>query len=127
MFKRIDHIEIVPSNIEKSMDFYTNILDFKLKNRHQVKVPPLKEVIYLELNDTVLELLAVEGLSPKSIQPWQVGYRMMALEIEDMDKIIEYLKNKEVEITWGPVDLGRSIRAEIKDPDGLPIELRQWK
>lgn len=127
MFKRIDHIEIVPSNIEKSMDFYTNILGFKLKNRHQVKVPPLKEVIYLELNDTVLEFLAVEGPSPKSIQPWQIGYRMMALEIEDMDKIIEYLKNKEVEITWGPVDLGRSIRAEIKDPDGLPIELRQWR
>jgi len=31
-----------------------------------------------------------------------------------------------VEITWGPITLGKSKRAEIKDPDGLSIELRQW-
>jgi len=28
--------------------------------------------------------------------------------------------------SWGPVTIGKSIRAEIKDPDGFPIELRQW-
>jgi hypothetical protein len=26
-----------------------------------------------------------------------------------------------------PVDLGHSLRGEIRDPDGLIIELRQWK
>jgi glyoxylase I family protein len=31
-----------------------------------------------------------------------------------------------VPITWGPVNLGDSRRAEIHDIDGLPIELRQW-
>ena len=26
-----------------------------------------------------------------------------------------------------PVDLGYSFRGEIRDPDGLILELRQWK
>jgi glyoxylase I family protein len=26
-----------------------------------------------------------------------------------------------------PVDLGDSFRGEIRDPDGLILELRQWK
>lgn len=51
---------------------------------------------------------------------------MMALEVDDMDKAVEILTDKGVAITWGPVTLADSKRAEIKDPDGLPIELRQW-
>lgn len=51
---------------------------------------------------------------------------MIALEVEDMEKVIKYLTSKGVGISWGPVTLGKSQRAEIKDPDGLSIELRQW-
>ena len=51
---------------------------------------------------------------------------MIALEVEDMNKTIEYLKSQGVEITKEPVALGKSKRAEMKDPDGLSIELRQW-
>ncbi len=51
---------------------------------------------------------------------------MFALEVEDMDEAITYLKSKGVVISVEPVNLGKSKRAEIKDPDGLTIELRQW-
>ena len=125
MFKRIDHVEIVPRDFEKSLQFYTGILNFKVKERVKVDVPPLQEAIYLVLNDTMLELLSVKNPSPLQEQ-WQVGYRMMALEVNDMDKALEYLRSKGIEPSWGPVNLGKSKRAEIKDPDGLAIELRQW-
>ncbi len=61
-----------------------------------------------------------------SANPWQTGYRMMALEVADMDRALDYLAGKGVAVTWGPVTLGSSKRAEIQDPDGLSIELRQW-
>jgi predicted enzyme related to lactoylglutathione lyase len=51
----------------------------------------------------------------------------MALEVDNIDKTIEFLKSKNVPITWGPIDIGDSFRAEIKDPNGLTIELREWK
>lgn len=126
MFKRIDHIEIIPRNIEKAIGFYTGILGFKIKQRQKVEVPPLEEIVYIELNDSVIELMQVKNPASAPQNPWQVGYRMIAIEVEDMDKVVKYLESKGVEITWGPVTLGKSKRAEIKDPDGLSIELRQW-
>ena len=126
MFKRIDHVEIVPRDVDVTVDFYTRILNFKLKERKKIDAPPLAEVIYLELNDTMIELVSVQNPSPKSADPWQIGYRMFALEVEDMDEAITYLKSKGVVISMESVNLGKSKRAEIKDPDGLPIELRQW-
>ena len=127
MFKRIDHVEIVPHDLEKSLAFYQNILGFKLKNRVPVDAPPMKEVIYLVLGDTMIELISVEGPKMKSQEPWQVGYRAMALEVEDMEEAIRFLREKQVEITREPVDLGTSLRGEIIDPNGLMIELRKWK
>ncbi|MBW2028294.1 MAG: VOC family protein [Deltaproteobacteria bacterium] len=127
MFKRIDHFEIVPSDEERTVDFYTNILNFKIKFRKEVDAPPMKEVIFLELGDTVLELISAREPAPKQEDPWHVGYRGLALEVWSMDDVVEYLRDKGVEVANGPVDLGTSIRAEIRDPDGLVIELREWK
>jgi len=126
MFKRIDHVEIIPSDFEKSIGFYTEVLGFIVKQRLNVAAPPLVEIAYLELGGTVLELMRVPDAACATTEPWSIGYRMMALEVEDMDQAIEYLAGKGVAITWGPVDLGKSKRAEIHDTDGFPIELRQW-
>ena len=127
IFKRVDHVEIVPGDPERTIDFYTGILNFKIKSRNAVKKPPMQEVIYLELGDTVIEIISVDNATPKSEAPWQVGYRGIALEVENMAEAVEYLKGKSIDIAVEPVDLGGSFRGEIRDPDGLIIELRQWK
>lgn len=126
MFKRIDHVEIIARDFDGAIGFYTEVLGFTVKQRMPVAAPPLEEIAYLQLGDTVLELMRVPEAAPVSAEPWCVGYRMMALEVEDMDRAIEYLAGKGVAVTWGPVTLGTSKRAEIRDPDGFPIELRQW-
>lgn len=126
MFKRIDHIEIIPQDFDRSTTFYTEALGFTLKSKIAVSAPPLEEVAYLALGDTVLELMRVSDAALATNEAWTIGYRMMALEVEDMDQAIAYLAGKGVAVTWGPVTLGTSKRAEIHDLDGLPIELRQW-
>jgi glyoxylase I family protein len=73
----------------------------------------------------VLELLRVKDPS-SSLDSWHARYRMMALEVKDMDKAVEYLASKGVALTWGPAILGKLKRAEINDSEGFPIELRQW-
>ncbi len=127
MFKRIDHVEIVPMNAEKTIDFYVNIIGFKIRSRNIVKMPPMKEIIYLELGDTIIEIISADDPMPKSEAPWEVGYRGIALEVEDMTKATDYLEGKGIPIVREPVDVGDSFRGEIRDPDGLMIELRQWK
>jgi glyoxylase I family protein len=127
MFKRVDHAEIVSRNAEVTIDFYVTILGFRIRSRNEVKMPPMREVIYLELGDTVIEIISVDDPKPKSEALWEVGYRGIALEVEDMAKAVDYLKGKGIAIAVEPVDLGDSFRGEIRDPDGLIIELRQWK
>lgn len=127
MFKRIDHVEIIPRNAERTIRFYTDILGFRVTSREAVNVPPLKEVIYLKLGDTTIEVMSVDDPKPGAEPPWQIGLRAIALEVEDMAKAVEYLKARGIDMSLAPVDLGNSYRGEIRDPDGLIIELRQWK
>jgi glyoxylase I family protein len=56
----------------------------------------------------------------------RLGYRMMALEVDDMQRALDELKAKGIEPSWGPMVRPSYARAEIRDPDGNSIELRQW-
>jgi catechol 2,3-dioxygenase-like lactoylglutathione lyase family enzyme len=126
LFTRIDHVEILPSDFDRSIAFYQDVLEFRLVSRMPVEAGPLKEIAYLKLGDTVIELLNMENPAPAP-SLMTVGYRAIALEVESMEAAIAYLHERGIAVTWGPVDLGVSIRAEITDPDGLTIELREWK
>jgi catechol 2,3-dioxygenase-like lactoylglutathione lyase family enzyme len=39
MFKLIDHVEIVTDQPERTIEFYTAVLGFKVKSRDQVQPP----------------------------------------------------------------------------------------
>jgi hypothetical protein len=43
-----------------------------------------------------------------------------------MENALDYLKTKGIECSWGPRVRERYARAEIRDPNGHSIELRQW-
>jgi catechol 2,3-dioxygenase-like lactoylglutathione lyase family enzyme len=127
VFKRIDHVEIIPLDTNATLAFYTDVLGFEIKERTPVPAPPMREVIYLTLADTMIELVIVDGPSELAESPWQAGCRLIALEVEDMQAAVEYLASKGVTVSRPPVDLGDSWRAEILDPNGFSIELREWK
>jgi glyoxylase I family protein len=126
MFKRIDHVEIAPSDIERSIDFYTGVLGFHMKERIHLGLPELKQVVYLGLGDSTLELLDYDQPAPPDLSV-RVGYRLMAIEVDDMQEALASLAEQGIEPSVPAMDVGGgSLRAEIVDPDGLPIELRQW-
>lgn len=129
MFKRIDHIEIVTDQPDRTVQFYTEVLGFKVRARDRVDRPPVViNLVYLELGGTSVELISYEGgsVAPAPANE-HLGYRMMALEVEDMQTVIAYLTTKGVEVVWGPrVREEQYARAEIRDPDGNHIELRHW-
>lgn len=130
MFKRIDHVEIVTDKPDRTVKFYTEVLGFKVRSRDRIDhsflgVP--MNLVYLDLGGTTVELISYEGGSVEAAPHNEhLGYRMMALEVEDMQRTIEYLKTKQVEIVWGPKIREKYARAEIRDPNGYHIELRQW-
>jgi glyoxylase I family protein len=128
MFKRIDHIEIVTDQPEATERFYTEVLGFRVKARDRIERPGgALNLVYLDLGGTVVELIAYEGVAVDPAPKLEhLGYRMVALEVDDMQKAAAELKSKGVEIVWGPVVRDTYARAEICDPNGFRIELRQW-
>jgi glyoxylase I family protein len=130
MFKRIDHVELVTDQPERTVKFYTEVLGFAVKSRDRIERSGLgvpMDLAYLDLGGTVVELMSYEGATvAPAPQEEHLGYRMMALEVDDMEKTVDYLKTKGVDVVWGPKVREKYVRAEISDPDGNHIELRQW-
>ena len=130
MFKRIDHVELVTGDLTGTEAFYTDVLGFRVRLRDRVERSGLGvpiELVYLELGGTTVELISYEGAAVEPApQGEHLGYRMIALEVDDMSLAAEYLKSKGVDIVWGPRVRETYARAEIRDPGGNHIELRQW-
>ena len=130
MFKKIDHVEIVTDEPDRSAAFYGDVLGFSEKLRQEVKLPNggTLDIIYMDLGGTGIELLHYKGV-PKSPAPkdLQLGYRLMALEVTDMKSALDALNKRGIETSWGPREIDSYVRAEIRDPDGYSIELREWK
>lgn len=130
MFKRIDHIELLTVALERTITFYVGVLGFR--ERERIRIPethsgPL-ELVYLELGGTTVEVMhypEAKPIPPRSAELHQ-GWQCLALEVDDMDSTLNILAEKGVLAAWGPVKRQDYARAEIRDPDGNPIELRQW-
>jgi glyoxylase I family protein len=129
MFKRIDHVEIVTDQLDRTVQFYTDVLGFTVKARDDraFGFRCAHDLVYLDLGGTVVELISYEGTAvDPAPQTEHLGYRMIALEVDDMQNTADYLKTKGVDIVWGPRVRETYSRAEICDPNGYRIELRQW-
>jgi len=129
MFKRIDHVELITDQPQRTEKFYTEVLGFKVRGRNRVPQPQnaVLNLVYLDLGGTTVELMSYEGAAPSPAPTGlHLGYNLIALEVDDMSKALDYLKGHGVEAVWGPVTLKNAARAEITDPNGYHIELRQW-
>jgi glyoxylase I family protein len=130
-FKRLDHIGMTTADIDRFIDFYTGILGFEVRERWKVEGRKrLKGVANLSLNapnsgedGSVLELFAIdpdEPDDPNHSAPAfeQTGFRLLALEVDDMDEAIEYLEGKGIKVNSAhPTNPARWFR----DPDGNQI------
>ena len=130
MFKRIDHIELLTTAPERTIAFYVDVLGFRERERAHIPATdsgPL-DLVYLDLGGTTVEVMCyseLKSIPPRSAEQ-RLGWQCLALEVDDMEGTLTMLKQKGVEAAWGPMTRPDYARAEIRDPDGNPIELRQW-
>ena len=130
MFKRIDHIELLTAAPLRTIAFYVGVLGFRERERARIPETPSGplELVYLELGGTTIEVMCypqAQSIPPRGAEQ-RLGWQCLALEVDDMDRALRTLEDKGVRAAWGPVKRQDYARAEIRDPDGNPIELRQW-
>jgi glyoxylase I family protein len=124
VLKRIHHIAIICSNYQKSKSFYIDTLGFTAlrevyrEDRKSYKLDLALNGVYL------IELFSFENAPARPSYPEATGLRHLAFEVEDLDEVVQILKNKMVIAEPIRTDEFTNKRfAFIADPDNLPIEL----
>ena len=66
MFKTIDHVEIVTAQLDRTVQFYTEVLGFTVKAGDRIERSGLGvpiDLVYLDLGGNVVELISYEGVT----------------------------------------------------------------
>ncbi|MBE9526725.1 MAG: lactoylglutathione lyase [Proteobacteria bacterium] len=122
---RILHTMIRVAHLQRSIEFYTNILEMTLLR--QKEYPEGRFTLAFlgygdESTNTVIELT----------HNWDTdhyeqgtGFGHLAIEVDDVYRATEQIRSQGGEITRdaGPMNAGNTIIAFVKDPDGYEIEL----
>jgi len=122
---RILHTMIRVSDLEKSLDFYTNVLGMKLLRQQDYPAGEftLAFVGFGEESETaVLELTYNWGDHQYDLGD---GYGHIAIEVDDVYEAAARIREKGGQILRepGPMNAGNTIIAFVADPDGYAIEL----
>ena len=130
--ERIDHLEVYSRDIDRTVDFYVNTLGFTLWRRTESERDDGSnlQLACVRLGDMMVEIIkAGPEVSDQTVDQARMGMRMFALRVDDMAKTVEYLESKGVEFFQAPRETAvfEGLRAEILDPDGIRIELREWQ
>ena len=122
---RILHTMLRVGDLERSIDFYTNVLGMRLLR--QTDRPDQKYTLAFvgygdERAHAVLELTYNYGVSSYDIG---AGYGHVAIAVPDAAAACTAVRAKGGKVTReaGPVKGGTSVIAFVQDPDGYKIEL----
>ena len=126
---RILHTMLRVSDLEASIEFYTQIMGMKLLRRRDNEEYryTLAFVGYQEENEgAVLELTHNWDVNEYNLG---TGYGHIALEVNDIYATCLIIENQKGKITRapGPVKGGKTVIAFVEDPDGYKIELIEKK
>lgn len=122
---RLLHTMLRVGNLERSVDFYTNVLGMQLLR--QKDYPDGKFTLAFlgygpESETCVLELTYNWGVDHYDLGN---GFGHIAIEVDDVYEAVEAIRARGGKIIReaGPMNAGTTIIAFVEDPDGYQIEL----
>ena len=109
---KVRYTTMIADNMKDSVDFYENVMGFKVQEVYNL--PNGSEITILDGGGAMIELI--------ESRDFETGLYSMGVEVENLEKTLETMRAKGVEITM-PVRTLVGIMAFIKDPNGVNIAL----
>jgi lactoylglutathione lyase len=125
LIKGIGHLALTVENMDKSLEFYCDILGFHraFEIRDDENQPWIE---YIKVSPGQFIELFYGGLTKQQEKRNQIGFNHICLEVNDINEVANHLKMKgltlDVEPTKGK---DNNYQCWIKDPDGNRIEFMQ--
>jgi glyoxylase I family protein len=124
LLKSIHHVAIICSDYEVSKKFYTDILGLEIIAEHY-RAERQSYKLDLKLGEQyVIELFSFPNPPERTSRPEAAGLRHLAFTVDNIDEVIQQLKEKGV--TTEPIRVDEYTRKRFtffSDPDGLPLEV----
>lgn len=118
------------ADLEKSIHFYTQGLDFELVSRQDHPEDRFTLVFLRSKNDSGTRSPMIELTYNWDTHAYERGnaYGHMAYQVESIDAVQAYLKKNGYDLSWGPglTPNGKTKMAFVDDPDGYEIELLEY-
>lgn len=122
--ERLHHIAIICSDYEKSKQFYTEILGFKIDNEiYRAERNSYK--LDLSLNGQYLiELFSFPDPPQRQTRPEATGLRHISFGVKELEKAVEFLQSRNIITEQIRIDELKNRKFTFfNDPDNLPIEI----
>lgn len=119
----IHHVAIICSDYQKSKQFYTETLGFKIQSEiYRAERQSYK--LDLSVNGLYqIELFSFPNPPARASRPEACGLRHLAFEVNNIAETRDYLLNKQVNAEEIRIDeFTQKAFFFINDPDNLPIE-----
>lgn len=129
--RRVQHVGITCSDLERSMSFYRDVLGchvsevIRRQGTRMEAITGVKgaivDIAYVDAAGTQLELLMYQQPTRSGwhAEPCEPGFMHLALRVDDLDAAIEQLRNGGYE----PVTDDARVAVYTRDPDGVTLEL----
>ena len=113
---KIDFITVYTIDIEKSIDFYQRVLDFKVSRRFTPGAG--MEIVFMDdQHGNQIEFIKDSKELPYSGSGLSLGFY-----VEDIKQIAEHLEKLKVEILYGPLPLPSGVKLlHARDNNGLEL------
>jgi len=113
---KISFITIYTNDIEASVKFYEDVLDFKVVRKFSPQ--PHMEIIFMDDKHGN----QIEFINDKKVKPYEGCGLSIGFYVDDIEKIEKHLKNKNVEIVFGPVTMPSGVKIiHAKDINGVEL------
>ncbi|UCE64295.1 MAG: VOC family protein [Nitrospirota bacterium] len=152
MIKAIDHLNIVVTDLERSVKFYTEVLGFRETNRVHLEGEWIESIVGLNgvvadvafivppAGEPLVELLCFKSpigeSMPSNSLANTIGLRHIAFRVDGIYEKAERLKEVGVKLLSEPVpvpttvrppEAGRKILCYFHDPDGVLLEIAEYQ
>ena len=108
---------ITVNNMEESLKFYQEIVGLSIKRNF--KAGPEVEIYFLGDGETEVELI----YNPNQKVPSHLEGISLGFEVESVDDMIDYIKEKGLKVESGPIQPNPHVKFFfVKDPNGLSIQ-----
>jgi catechol 2,3-dioxygenase len=122
--KALDHLALKVTDMDKALHFYHQVLGLQLLRTSGPNEAGGRSAV-LQASGQKLDLFSrPDFVSADKDKPVGMDHLCLLMAVDSIDRLMEYLRQAEVEIFWGPVERHGSTSVYVYDPDGVHVELR---